>query len=67
MLPKSGQTAGTIGLNFFVDTHGWPGSVIGYIKFDFFFSLATPGPSASSTQFLNKFDFLMHPKPGRKF
>ena len=37
MLPKSGQTAGTIGLNFFVDTHGWPGSVIGYIKFDFFF------------------------------
>ena len=37
MLPIAGQTAGTIGLNFFVDTQGWPGSVIGYKKFYFFF------------------------------
>ena len=25
MLRIAGQTAGTIGWNFFVDTHGWPG------------------------------------------
>ena len=25
MLRIAGQTAGPIGLNFFVDTHGWPG------------------------------------------
>ena len=25
MLPIDGQTAEPIGLNFFVDTHGWPG------------------------------------------
>ena len=24
MSPKAGQTAGLIGLKFFVDTHGWP-------------------------------------------
>ena len=29
MLPIAGQTAGLIGLKFFVDTHGWPGGVIG--------------------------------------
>ena len=29
MLPIAGQTAGPIGLKFFVDTHGWPGGVIG--------------------------------------
>ena len=29
MLPIAGQTAGPIGLNFFVDIHGWPGDVIG--------------------------------------
>ena len=29
MLCIAGQTAGPIGLNFFVDTHGLPGSVIG--------------------------------------
>jgi len=39
MLPIAGQTAGPIGLNFFVDNQGWPGSVIGYTKFDFFFNL----------------------------
>jgi len=33
MLPIAGQTAAPIGLNFFVDTHGWLGSVIGYKKF----------------------------------
>ena len=33
MLPIAGQTAG---LNFFVDTQGWPGSVIGYKKFEIF-------------------------------
>ena len=27
MLPVAGQTAGPIGLKFFVDTHGWPGGV----------------------------------------
>ena len=25
----AGQTAGPIGLNFFVDTYGWPGDVMG--------------------------------------
>jgi len=25
MLPIAGQTAGPIGLKFFVDTQGWPG------------------------------------------
>ena len=29
MLRIAGQTAGPIGLTFFVDTHGWPGGVIG--------------------------------------
>ena len=29
MFPKAGQMAGPNGLNFFVDTHGWPGGVIG--------------------------------------
>ncbi len=27
--PIAGQTAGPNGLNFFVDTHGWQGGVIG--------------------------------------
>ena len=27
--PSLDQTAGPIGLKFFVDTHGWPGGVIG--------------------------------------
>ena len=26
MFPIAGQAAGPIGLNFFVDTHGWPGA-----------------------------------------
>ena len=29
MLRIAGQTAGPIGLKFFVDTHGWPGGVKG--------------------------------------
>ena len=29
MLPIAGQTAGPIGLKFFVDTQGWPEDVIG--------------------------------------
>ena len=29
MLRIAGQSAGPIGLNFCVDTHGWPGVVIG--------------------------------------
>ena len=37
MLPIAGQTAGPIGLNFFVDTQGWPGGVKGYF-FKFLFS-----------------------------
>ena len=28
MLPKADQTAEPIGLEFFVDTYGWPGGVI---------------------------------------
>ena len=37
MFPIAGQTAGPIGLNFFEDTHGWPGGVIGYKKIEIFF------------------------------
>ena len=29
MFPIAGQTAGPIGMKFFVDTHGWPGGDIG--------------------------------------
>ena len=29
MLRIAGKTAGPIGLKFIVDTHGWPGGVIG--------------------------------------
>ena len=36
MLPIPGQTAGPIGLKFFLDTQGWPGSVKGYKKTNFF-------------------------------
>ena len=32
MFPIAGQTAGPIGLKFFVDTPGWPGGDIGYKK-----------------------------------
>ena len=49
MLCTAGQTAGPIKLKICLDTHGWPGGVIGYKKLDFFskfFSRATPGPSA---------------------
>ena len=45
MLPEAGQTAGPNGLNFFVDTHVWPGGVLGLIVY---FPRATPGPSASN-------------------
>ena len=55
MLSIVGQTAGPIELKFCVDTHGWPGDVIGEKKPYFFskiccsifFSRATPSPSAS--------------------
>ena len=33
MWPIADQTAAPIGLNFFVDTQGWPGRVLGYKKF----------------------------------
>ena len=36
MFPIAGQTAGPIGLNFFVDTHGWPGGDKGLKKSIFF-------------------------------
>jgi len=36
MFPLAGQTAGPNGLNFFVDTRGWPGGV----EINFFFKLA---------------------------
>ena len=38
MLPIAGQTAGPIGLKFFVDTQGWPGGVIVKNSKLFFFS-----------------------------
>ena len=50
MFPIAGQTAGPIGLKFFVDTHGWPGSDIGLKKkspnicFSNFFSTGNAGP-----------------------
>ena len=57
MFPIAGQTAGPIGLKFFVDTHEWPGGDIGFKKnpkffflkffFNLFFLWATPGPSVS--------------------
>ena len=36
MLHIAGQTAGTIGRNFFVDTHGWPGGCYRLKKSNFF-------------------------------
>ena len=38
MLPIAGPTAGPNVLIFFVDTHGWPGVVIGE-KVQYFFSI----------------------------
>ena len=38
MLPIAGKTARPIGLTFFVDTHGWPGGVLGFKKNRSFFS-----------------------------
>ena len=71
MLHIAGQTAGPIGLNFFVDIHCWPGGVIGlqiipnvFFKYflclkcffkTFFFPRATPGPSTSNIYFSNYF------------
>ena len=46
MLPIAGQTAGPNGLNFFVDTHGWPGGFKAK-KFDFFFVLKKKFPWAT--------------------
>ena len=46
-MPVAGQTAGPIGLKLFVDTHGWPGGVVGSkneIFFPFFFT-GNAGPS----------------------
>ena len=39
MLRIAGQTAGSIGQNFFVDTHGWPGGVIAIKIRIFFFNI----------------------------
>ena len=50
MFPIAGQTAGPIGLKFFVDTHGWPEGDIGLKnpkKTFQKFPRATPGPSCS--------------------
>ena len=57
MLRIAGQTAGPIGLNFFVDTHGWPGGCYRPNKFELkkfnlnflfnFFFTSNSGPSAS--------------------
>ena len=49
MLPIAGQTAGPIGLNFFVDTHGWSTCAVDLKKITIFFNpRSTPGPSASN-------------------
>ena len=37
----AGQMAGPIGMKFYVDTHGWPGGVIGEKK-NFFMGKAGP-------------------------
>ena len=37
MFPIARQTAGPIGLTFFVDTHGWPGSAVSFKNQIFFF------------------------------
>ena len=53
MSPIDGQTAGPIGLKFFVDTHGWPGGVKNTFKKNIFkqiFLRETSGPSASSNK-----------------
>ena len=42
MLPKADQTAGPKWLQFFVDTHGLWGCVIG-LKFEFFFQFFSTG------------------------
>ena len=59
MLPIAGQTAGLNGLNFFVDTHGWPGCFRqkNRIYFStFFFPQAMPGPSGSLSYFRGMFE-----------
>ena len=54
MLSIAGQTAGPIGLKFFVDTHEWPGGCyrlkneLLFFVFKQFFPRTTPGPSAST-------------------
>ena len=49
MLPIAGQTGGPIGLNFFVDTHGWSTCAVDFKKkIQFFIPRSTPGPSASN-------------------
>ena len=50
MSPVAGQTAGPNELNFFVDTHGWPGGVLALKKFEYFssfFNFFPTGPSAT--------------------
>ena len=39
MLCIAGQTAGPIGLKFFVDTHGWPGVLYAKKMFCFFHNI----------------------------
>ena len=50
MLPIADQTAGPIGLKFFVDTQGWPGGVIGkkskLLFFQTFFQVFFPTVNA---------------------
>ena len=69
MLCIAGQTAGTIGLNFFVDIHGWPGGVkiffhgqhqdLQLIINNFFLNfMKTSIFKASSNQNVRKFDFV---------
>ena len=61
MLHIADQTAGPIGLNVFVYTHGCSGAVkaknIRFFFFNIFFPRATPGPSASLIYIRSKYVF----------
>ena len=56
MLSIAGQTAGLIGLTFFVDTHGWPGGVNQFFQtffFQTFFKFCYPQATPSTTAWVS--------------
>ena len=53
MSPIAGQTAGSIGLKFFVDTHGWPCGVLGLKKFEIFFRICFSTGNAGPFSYLS--------------